>query len=92
MQVLSAAVKPHALWVAAHHLELSTRADGLWSGLLEAVADLLAGNDAELDVRRYMTEGYEDRFLLYELSGHVACLVQKLSQTPVITAAHGCAS
>ena len=27
--------------------------DGLWSALLNAVADLVSGNEAELDARRY---------------------------------------
>ncbi len=52
-QVLSFALKPRALWVAAHHLELTGRMDGLWSALLNAVADLVSGNEAELDARRY---------------------------------------
>ena len=52
MQVLNAALKPRALWVAAHHLELSGRMDGLWSALLNAVADLVSGNEAEVDARR----------------------------------------
>lgn len=53
VQVLSFAVKPRALWVAAHHLELTGRMDGLWGALLNAVADLVSGNEAEVDVRRY---------------------------------------
>ena len=52
LQVLSFAVKPRALWVAAHHLQLSGRMDGLWSALLNAVADLVSGNEAEYDFRR----------------------------------------
>lgn len=52
LQVLSFAVKPRALWVAAHHLELSGRMDGLWSALLNAVADLVSGNEADYDSRR----------------------------------------
>lgn len=51
-KVLSFALKPRALWVAAHHLELTGRMDGLWSALLNAVADLVSGNEAELDARR----------------------------------------
>ena len=27
--------------------------DGLWSALLNAVADLVSGNEAEVDARRY---------------------------------------
>lgn len=53
LQVLSFALKPRALWVAAHHLDLSGRMDGLWSALLNAVADLVSGNEAEVDARRY---------------------------------------
>ena len=53
MQVLSFAVKPRALWVAAHHLELTGRMDGVWSALLNAVADLVSGNEADYDSRRY---------------------------------------
>lgn len=52
MQVLSLALKPRALWVAAHHLDLSGRMDGLWSALLNALADLVSGNEAEVDARR----------------------------------------
>ena len=50
--MLSSALKPRALWVAAHHLELSGRMDGLWSALLNALADLVSGNEAEVDARR----------------------------------------
>ena len=52
LQVLSFAVKPRALWVAAHHLVLSGRMDGLWGALLNAVADLVSGNEADYDTRR----------------------------------------
>lgn len=51
-KVLSLALKPRALWVAAHHLDLSGRMDGLWSALLNALADLVSGNEAEVDARR----------------------------------------
>lgn len=51
-KVLSFALKPRTLWVAAHHLDLSGRMDGLWSALLNAVADLVSGNEAEVDARR----------------------------------------
>lgn len=64
MQVLSLALKPRALWVAAHHLDLSGRMDGLWSALLNALADLVSGNEAEVDARR---------------QGHKALLTQGLS-------------
>ena len=45
--------------MAAHHLELSGRMDGLWSAMLNAVADLVSGNEAEADSRRY-THGLAD--------------------------------
>lgn len=38
--------------MAAHHLDLSGRMDGLWSALLNALADLVSGNEAEVDARR----------------------------------------
>lgn len=50
--MLSAPVKPRALWVAAHHLELSTSADGLWAGLLEALAELVSGSEADSEAAR----------------------------------------
>ncbi|KAK9811481.1 hypothetical protein WJX72_004659 [[Myrmecia] bisecta] len=51
-KVLSAAVKPRALWVAAHHLELAARLDNKWTFLLQAVGALLGGNEEDVKTRR----------------------------------------
>ena len=45
MQVLSPAVQPRALWLAARHVPLKAVLDGQWGALLKALADALSGNE-----------------------------------------------
>ena len=52
VQVLSPAVKPRALWVAAHHLQLSGRLNHNWVNLLQAMSSQLEGKERELEFRR----------------------------------------
>lgn len=50
VQVLSPAVHPRALWLAARHVPLRAALDGQWAALLKALADALSGE--EDNVRR----------------------------------------
>lgn len=52
VQVLSPAVQPRALWLAAHHASLGAALDGAWAGLLKALADALSGNEDATWARR----------------------------------------
>ena len=52
-QVLSRAVQPRALWVAAHHLELAPSMDAAWLAALAALASGLSPLDDPAKSRRH---------------------------------------
>lgn len=54
VQVLSPAVQPRALWLAAHHAPLGAALDSAWAGLLRALADALSGNEEAVHARRLL--------------------------------------
>ena len=52
VQVLSPAVQPRALWLAARHVPLRAALDGQWAALMKALTDALSGNEEAVRRRR----------------------------------------
>jgi len=54
LQALSSAVQPRALWLAAHHYELSPTLDPGWAHLLQGLSTSLGVHDDDAKTRRYV--------------------------------------